>query len=350
MDQSGVCQGTRGPPVSHWYDPCCLRENMTESMPSELFARYLSGDASPEERERVERWVLEAPAHRVELDQLRAVWVRPRAGGWDVERAWRRVEPRLAEPVRRFPIRAPLALAAGVALLLGAGLVWRALTTRELNPRLPDVMATGPGERRSIQLADGSTLILAPESELRIDAGFGTNERRVDLRGEAWFEVRHDAARPFRVFAGGTITQDLGTEFSVRTLAGRAGVRVVLVSGSASLRQEAAPESTAVVLEPSDVAVLEPGAAAARVESGATVESLVSWRSGTVSFHDAPVDSVLAELTRWYGRSFSLGDPAAAARRFTGPVPIDNLEEALQVLTLSLGLSAERRDGAIVLR
>ena len=323
---------------------------MTEPMPSELLARYLSGDASPAEREQVDRWALEAPAHRAELDRLRSLWVRPQAAGWEVERAWRRVEPRLAERPRRFRLGTPLALAAGVALLLGAGLVWRAIRTGDAKPDLPNVMATGPGERRNIQLADGSALTLAPQSEIRIDAEYGTVERRVDLRGEGWFEVRHDAARPFRVYAGGTVTQDLGTEFSVRTLPGRAGVRVVLVSGSASLRPEATPESSAVVLQPRDVAVLEPGALGAHVERGVMVESLVSWRSGTLSFHDAPVDSVLAELTRWYGRSFSLGDPAAASRRFTGPVPIDNLDEALEVLTLSLGLSAERRDSAIVLR
>lgn len=319
-------------------------------MPSELLARYLSGDASPAEREEVERWALEAPAHQAELDRLRALWVRPQAAGWDADQAWRRAEPRLAQPARRFRVGTPLALAAGIALLLGAGLLGRAITTEEANPAVPNVMASGPGERRSIQLADGSTLILAPESEIRIATEYGTAERRVDLVGEAWFEVRHDAARPFRVYAGGTVTQDLGTEFSVRTLPGQSGVRVVLVSGSASLRPEATPESSAVVLQPRDVAVLEPGAPAARVERGAAVESLVGWRSGTVSFQDAPVDSVLTELTRWYGRTFSLGDPAAASRRFTGPVPIDNLDEALEVLTLSLGLAAERRDGAIVLR
>ena len=319
-------------------------------MPSEFLARYLSGDASPAEREEVERWAQGAPAHRAELERLRAVWIRPQETSWEVERAWQRVQPRLAQPPRRFRVVAPLALAAGITLLLGAGLLWRAITTGSANPALPNVLATGPGERRGIELADGSTLVLAPESEIRIAAAYGSDERRVDLQGEAWFEVRHDADRPFRVYAGGTVTQDLGTEFSVRTLPGPGGVRVVLVSGSASLRPEATAESSAVVLEPRDVAVLEPGAPVARVERGAVVESLVSWRSGTVSFQDAPVDSVLTELSRWYGRSFTLGDPAAASRRFTGPVPIDNLDEALEVLTLSLGLSAERRDGAIVLR
>jgi transmembrane sensor len=322
---------------------------MTEPMPSELLARYLAGDASLEERRQVERWVSEAPAHQAELERLRAVWVRPPAGQWNLDRAWTRVEERLEQPVRYSWAGVPLALAAGVALLLGAGLLWRVITIRESNPALPNIVSTGAGERRSIELADGSTLILAPNSEIRI-ASFGKDERRVDLTGEGWFEVRHDASRPFRVYAGGTVTQDLGTEFSVRTLPGQAGVRVVLVSGSASLRRDGSPESSAVVLEPRDVAVLEPDDSAARVQENPTVEALVSWRTGTVSFQDAPVDSVLTELSRWYGRAFSLGDSSAAGRRFSGPLRIDNLDEALEVLTLSLGLIAERLDGGIVLR
>ena len=323
---------------------------MTEPMPSELLARYLSGDASPEEREQVERWALEAPAHRAELDQLRAAWVRPGAEDWDVDRAWRSVEPRLSRRVRRFPTPVALARAAALAVVMAAGFVWRAITREESPPPLSDIMASGPGELRTIHLVDGSIVILAPNSEIRLDADYGEDERKVDLQGEAWFEVRHFDDLPFRVFAGGTVTQDLGTEFSVRALPGQRGVRVVLVSGSASVRPVAAPESSAVVLEPNDVAVLEPGAVTARVESAAMVESLVSWRIGTISFHDAPVDSVLVELTRWYALPFSVGDSAAASRRFTGPVSIDNLDEALEVLTLSLGLSAERRDGRIILR
>jgi ferric-dicitrate binding protein FerR (iron transport regulator) len=324
---------------------------MTESMPPDLLARYLSGDASPEERDQVERWAAEAPAHRAELDRLRAAWVRPRTGGWDIDRAWSRVQPQLAEPTRARPVSVPVAMAASLLMVFAAGMVWQALTTRDSRDstgELPNVYATGPGQRLIIQLADGSELMLAPNSDVSIPSSYGNDERRVDLNGEAWFEVHHDVARPFRVYGGGAITQDLGTEFSVRTLPGQ-GVRVVLVSGSASLRRDGAAE--AVVLQPSQVAVLEPGAGTARIERDVPVESLVSWRSGTVSFRDAPVDSVLAELARWYARRFALDDPADSARRFTGPLRIDDLDEALEVLTLSLGMTADRRrDGGIVLR
>ena len=324
---------------------------MTKPPSPELLARCLSDQAAPAERAELEAWAAAAPEHAGELARLRRLWAVRSAGQWDVDRAWLRVRAQMDRPARRIPGRVPLALAASVTILIGGWLAWRALPTGTPDPgaRSADI-ATGPGERRAVTLPDGTHVILAPNSEVRVTEGYGSGNRDVLLSGEAWFEVRHDARRPFRVHAGGTITEDLGTEFAVLAPRGREGVRVVLVSGSASLRPAAAGVASAVVLHPRDVAVLAPGDSVARVERHAAVEALVSWRTGAAVFDDAPVDSVLGELSRWYGVTVSLADSSLAARRFSGPVRVDNLDEALEVITLSLGARAERRDGAILLR
>jgi ferric-dicitrate binding protein FerR (iron transport regulator) len=322
---------------------------MTEPPSSELLARYLSREATPAERAEVEAWARSVPDHGAELERLRRVWT-PRPGGrWDVDRAWTRVQSRMDRPRRRAPARVTLALAASVTVLIGGWLAWRGLELRAPAGRPADLIATGPGERREMTLPDGTRLMLAPNSEVRVAEGYGAAERLVHLSGEAWFDVRHDPVRPFRVLAAGSITEDLGTEFTVLTLPDRGGVRVVLVSGSASVRPANAPAAGAVVLRPRDVAVLAPGDPVARVKRGAAVEALVSWRTGAAAFDDAPLDSVLRELHRWYGVRVSVADSALGASRLSGPVPVDNLDEALEVITLSLGARAERRDGAIVL-
>jgi ferric-dicitrate binding protein FerR (iron transport regulator) len=323
---------------------------MTEPPSSELLARYLSGQATPAEQAGVEVWASAASEHAAELARLHRLWAVRSAGRWDVDRAWPRVRARMDRPARRLRSRVPLALAASVTILLGGWLAWRALHPEAPGSgALPAAIATGPGERRAVTLPDGTHLILAPNSEVRMGDRYDAANREVFLSGEAWFDVRHDVRRPFRVYAGGTITEDLGTEFAVLALPGREGVRVVLVSGSASLRRTGADVASAVVLNPRDVAVLAPADSVPRVERNAAVEALVSWRTGIALFDDAPVDSVLGELSRWYGVRVSVADSSLAARRLSGPVPVDNLDEALEVITLSLGVRAERRDGAIVL-
>lgn len=323
---------------------------MTEPFPSELLARWLAGQATPAERAEVEAWARAAPEHAAELERLRGLWAARSGGRWDVDRAWSQVQSRMDRPHRRAPARVALALAASVTLLIGGWLAWRALERTAPAGPVGDLIATGPGERRDVTLPDGTRLMLAPNSDVRVSDGYGAASRDVALSGEAWFGVRHDAARPFRVLAAGTVTEDLGTEFTVRTLPRQEGVRVVLVSGSASLRRAGENAAGALVLSPRDVAVLAPGDAVARVERNAAVEALVSWRTGAATFDDAPLDSVLGELARWYAVTVTVADSALAARRLSGPVPVDNLDEALEVITLSLGARAERRNGAIVLR
>src|SRR5205085_12606417 len=111
--------------------------------------------------------------------------------------------------------RAPIVrIAAAVVVVAGLAFAWRQFgSSRSGGSKL---FATTVGERRSIDLADGTHVILGPLSELRVDDAYNKTGRRVDLDGEAWFEVRHDAAQAFQVHAGGTVTEDLGTSFSVR--------------------------------------------------------------------------------------------------------------------------------------
>jgi len=325
---------------------------MTESISSELLARYLSGEAEPRERAAVEAWASADPGNAQELERLRTLWSSSSTGAWDVDRAWGRVSKRLDRPAAlppRRPAILPIALAASLAMaVLGAWLVWRLV--RPAGPEVPAVVVTAPGERRNVNLPDGTRIALAPGSTLRVDPGYGRTERRVDLEGEAWFGVRHDGSRPFRVHAGATTVEDLGTEFVVRALPGASLVRVVVVSGSASLRRAGAPAEEGVTLQARDVGTLASGEARPTVERGVEVGPLVAWHEGRLDFEDARLDSVLAELSRWYGVTIRLADTDLGARPFTGPLRLDDLDDALEVLTLSLDVRVERVGDTVVVR
>lgn len=319
----------------------------------DLLARYLAGQATPAEREEVERW-RERPENRRELERLQAIWQpAPADPSWDVDRAWQRVAGRLdREPAvvrrRAFGVPAPvLALAATILLVIGAAWVW---TGRRPEPPAPVTYATQAGERREVELPDGTRIVLAPGTELSVAGDYGRGSRRVDLQGEAWFEVEHDAARPFLVHAAGTITEDIGTEFLVQVLPADSGVRVALVSGSASLRRVGEPAGAAVVLAPDDIGLFAPGDATARVERGASLDALVAWHEGRLEFEDARLVEVATAITRWYGIPVLLADGALAERRFTGTLRLDALDGALEVLRLSLGVQTERRADTLVVR
>lgn len=326
---------------------------MADTLSSDLLARYLSGEASDADRAEVEAWASVAENRR-ELDQLRALWHQAPEQQWNVEDAWQRVSARLDAPqvvefqASRRGLGWEVALAAAVVLAIGAGTVWRVLRTDQTTP--VSVVATTPGERRTVNLPDGTEVILAPESELRVSADYGTDARRVALRGEAWFAVEHDSERPFTVETAGTITEDLGTEFLVQELPAGRGVRVALVTGVASLRRAGVPATEATVLAPNDIAELAPGESAARVQGGASLTGLVAWTQGRLEFEDARLAAVAADLARWYGIPVVLSADTLAERRFSGTLRLESLIDALEVLRLSLNLQLERRADTLVIR
>ena len=338
---------------------------MTNSLPpspvppsptDSVLARYLAGEAEPEERSAVESWAAAASANGVELNRLREAWASRRpAQNWDLDRAWSRVAKetaaeaggRAAAPLRprSWTANPLLRIAAGIVLVVGVSFAWRAFIAEPASPAI--AYSTQRGEQREVELPDGTRVTLSPATELVVAEGYGRGERRVDLTGEAWFEVVHNEAQPFEVHAGGTITRDIGTAFSIRALAGDSIVRLVVVEGIASLRREGTPSAEAVSLNARDIGVLGAGSTA-RVERNVDVQAFVAWRAGLLEFTDATFADVAAELNRWYGVTFA--DTTLATRRVTAPLPTNDLAETLEILSRVLGVRLERVGDTIVIR
>ena len=246
-------------------------------MDAEQLARYLAGEASTTERAQVQAWAAADPDHRAELEQLESVWAAPPVGSWDVDRAWNKVSARLGQvaanpsdleltPLRRsFPTR--WLAAAAVLLVAGGAFLYSRRHT-------PAEFATAVGEQQSVTLSDGSQVTLAPSSTLHVGAGFGRGARNLALTGRAWFVVRHDAAAPFQVTAGGATIEDLGTEFEVNATG--PAVSVAVAAGSVSVHRPGAP---AMTLGAGDLATLAPQGEPT-VDHATAVDRMASWRQG----------------------------------------------------------------------
>lgn len=239
--------------------------------------------------------------------------------------------------------------AAGVAIVLGAALVWRTATL-DAPPLMGLEFATAVGEQTAFDLPDGTSVVLGPSSRLAVGEDYGTASRTVDLAGEAYFVATHDASRPFRVRAGGAVVEDLGTAFLVRAVGatspqGVDRLRVVVTEGS--VRFEPPGSGEPVVLSAGDRAVL--GVTGDVVaERGVDVGAEVAWTEGTLTFEDAPLDRVAADVLRWYGLVLRF-DSALAQRRLTAAFESDAREDVLEVLGLALGARVEERaDTAVV--
>jgi transmembrane sensor len=241
-------------------------------------------------------------------------------------------------------------MAAAAAVLLAVGV---ARTRDAAAPGAARVYATAVGVRDSVELPDGTRVLLAPASRLVVAAGYGGAHRDATLEGAASFVVRHDAARPFTVRAGAALVRDLGTAFAVRTdgAGGAGGVTVAVTEGVVALRPAtpATAADTGVLLNAGDRGVLRAGAAAEAARGAVTADD-VAWTRGRLVYRDAPLDELRADLRRWYGVELRVDDPALAGRRLTATFDGEPADRVLDVVATALGAEVERTGGAAVLR
>ena len=341
----------------------------------EALARYLAGESSPAESERVALWLAENPADAdlvAALDKAMTSLALRDAVDVDVEGALQRVAARRDAPntpmkrqsrrrpaTRRTPqtITSPwrmvTLLAAAAVIILAA----RAVLQRKsgANPSPAEIAGAGSrtfttaiGKRDSLRLPDGGRVILGPASQLTVAANYSQRAREVELHGEAYFDVVHDSTRPFLVHAGASTIRDIGTTFAVRNDSG-APVQVVVTSGSVSLRSGIGNDS-GVVLAAGDVGIVRPDGRVS-AQHGASTAPYLAWMRDSLVFREAPISEVSGDLRRWYGVVLRVDDSSLARRHLTMTFAGDPLDRVLRVIGLELGAQVEHRgDSAIVRR
>ena len=244
---------------------------------------------------------------------------------------------------------------APIVTLRGSCMVWSdtvrsspSPTTATRTSASPAVThTTSTGQRAEVLLADGTRALLSVESHLRVPADYGGGARDVYLDGEAFFDVRHDEHKPFRVHVEGGIAEDLGTEFVVRAYRGDTSVTVVVASGEVALRADAANARKDVVsLTPRQLGRLHSDGRLSMAD-GVDVEAFLAWTRGRVAFKDQPFARVARELERWYDVKIDIADSALADAPLIASFDNQPLDEVLRILSRSLD-ARYTREGKVV--
>lgn len=208
--------------------------------------------------------------------------------------------------------------------------------------------ATMPGQRAELTLSDGSRVMLSVDSRLRVPRVFGSGTRAVELTGQAYFIVRHDAKRPFEVRTAHGTARDLGTSFDVRAYPDERAIQVVVAEGLVALSDDRG--DTTILLQPRDRGHIDARGAVTKTTPVALDQHL-SWTRGALAFRDAPADSVVAELRRWYDLDLSLDGGVAGPKfgetRITITFDSASAGEALTALAEVLAAKIIRTEGVV---
>jgi transmembrane sensor len=333
-----------------------------------LLARFLSDECSRSERDAVQEWMAADPVHRARVEALRAVWASAGTSRvqLDLDATWAAVTARVAHSGRRPALRVVpprvrraesgarwwISVGAVAAVLTVAAVgVLRYAVPGGVSARTPETMrevATAAGQRATVQLGDGTRVVLGVDSKLRFPAAFGGARREVYLDGEGYFDVTHDAAKPFVVHVRDAVAEDLGTAFGVRAYEDDSTVQVVVTAGKVALGAALPGAPRGPVLTAGRLGRLDRRSHHVEVQSVDTTAYL-AWRDGRLVFDNTPLPQVVAELHRWYDVDIQVADSNIAARQLTASFHARSITEILDFMTLAMELRYERHGRTVTL-
>ena len=201
------------------------------------------------------------------------------------------------------------------------------------------------GKQYDMMLEDGTRVWLNSDSRVRFPSVFGNGERRVEIEGEVYFQVRADAARPFVVEAGGQEVTVLGTEFNVAAYPEDALILTTLVSGKVSVANGHGMET---ILRPNEQAEFD------RTSKGISVREVnapdvAAWKDGFFAFDENTLEQVLQKLSRWYNIEVSFRDESLKSIMFKGTLPkFDDVERVLGFIEKSGTVKFDLRGNRVI--
>lgn len=309
-----------------------------------LLLRYWLGEATPDERIRVDAWFAQKPERRGHAEQLyhgiRVGQFPPFSANLTAERTVRILTSAKivnagapTVPRKRMASRVRYAFASAfIGLVALFGLAWQQGAVRiSTLPENASVYTTANGERAQVTLPDGTIALLNVASRLEVPPDYTSGNRVVRLTGEALFTVVHNQGVPFTVATGFSTTRVLGTTFIVRQYENDTAAVVAVRDGKVSVGSTVLTAGHETIV-----------GAHTNHPSRTTNQKRFAFADGVLFMDSRPLIDAIPELNRWYNVDIRLGDSTLATRRVTGSFEIGSVTDVMWILETTYNVRVVR--------
>ncbi len=321
---------------------------MTDEHINDLIAKFLSGNATPEEAILLEDWKAQSIDNQTYFIQCEKTYSLINASAplnkINTPNAWAKVQQAIEPPAKIIPITSSktnyLRIAASVLLVVGLS----ALIMYYLKSSKPEALAYSTlSDTLKINLIDKTSIALEPNSQLTANKDFGVTNRNLTLKGNAYFSVTHQEKMPFIIDAGKVYIKDIGTKFSVRsssdtdTVFVKVDEGIVLLFDSLGSEIEIkAMQSALYIKSKKRIVFSEP------TNSSIASEPLV--------FSNATLESVIHELNTRYHTTIEFSNSKLKNCTITTRFQKEDLETIVSIIAETLGLSYEKTNSGYLLK
>lgn len=288
----------------------------------ELLMKYIKGETTPVEREKVVRWLDEDPEHIHQYRSLRKLY--------DIS-LWSPIEESQQEEKQTRTLKLVwIEFLKVAAVILITFLGTKAFFDWKEDPVKMQTVIVPAGQRAELLLADGTKVWLNSRSKLKFPDRFQKDARNVELDGEGYFEVTHKEEAPFTVHTSRYDVKVLGTEFNVKAYNSKNQFETSLLKGCVEVSNM--NKSQVLRLRP-DEQVISDGRQLIR--SAISDKNYFRWKEGLLCLDDESISSLIEKLELYYDVDILVQKPSLMKYHYSGKFRIsDGVEHVLKVLQL----------------
>lgn len=318
----------------------------------DLIGKVLAEEATAEERETVTQWRSTSAANEKYFNDVAEIFTKASYSDvqvqFDADAAWNNVKSKIHSREGKVislnpnkPVLSPLRIAAGVIILIGISFMVYKFTAP------PPQLLSLSTEIVTAQdtLPDGSTAFLNKHSELQFEYSPREKVRKVKLKGEAYFAVKHEEEKPFVIEAEDVLVRDIGTEFNLKAYPDQDTIEIIVTEGEVQFYTK---ENPGLNLRAGEKAIYSKRAKEFyRIEKPDT--NALAYKTKVFSFNNTDLRSVVALLNEVYNSKISLANEGIYQCRLTANFKEDNPEIIAEVIAETMGLTLTKKDGQLIL-
>jgi len=336
---------------------------MNYSYYQRLCIKSITGDIQENEKKKLDAWFLVSEENKKEYQKMADLWrnsisqqepIFP-----DIDDEWIKIANRIEnekETIKSLKIINKYNISSfftpafrlntvyvGVAALIIAFVLF--LTLRQNNPVAQNVFFSSERVNRTIQLPDGSTVLLNCLSHVEYSEPMNKNVREIKLKGEGYFSVIHEK-RPFIITTDNARITVVGTKFDVKT--GNEKTSVVVREGYVKLSQSRGNLKEIDLLSGQKSIVIKDQEPRAPIFVNS--DFLLEWMNGKFVYDRTPLYEIADDLQKYYNVRISFSDDKIKPLTLTGTFTKDNLENILSEICIANGLNYRKVNGEYFIR
>ncbi len=325
----------------------------------DLIAKYFAGEYTQQECDNLFIWRDKNRENQLLFNQVKKdielINLSKSMNKVNIESAWDKVKNRIQEDDQKLPVyhekstnftlTTAFKYAAAILVIVGIGFISTRVYQKMSGEKITHEYASLAEQGKEIILPDGSKVVLNTNSKVSYPKIFTSNERKVKLEGEAYFDVTKNTEKPFIIEAEDAEVRVLGTSFNVNATIPGSKIEVFVETGLVQLSRKNRQDEK-ILINPGDVGILSSNQL---IKEKNRNENIMAWKTKEIVFREDNLKEVIQVLNNVYNTNIECNNREILDLKYTSTFRDQEIDSILNVICLTFNLKTEKEDHKIYL-